>query len=71
MPRCIETEEQKQQYKFIIQCLADGDTYIDIANNTGLDYRYVRNKTEYLLRRYGVRTNAHLVAKAFRKGVIQ
>ena len=70
MPRCIETEEQKQQYKFIIQCLAEGDTYVDIGQKIGLSTHSAKHKISYMLKRYNARNKAHLVSMAFRKGVI-
>ena len=66
-----ETDDQKQQYKFIIQSLSEGDTYFDIADNTGEEPRFIRKQIDYLLRRYKARTKEHLIAMAFRKGVIE
>ena len=70
MPIEIDPEAQKQQYKFILQCLADGDTYVDIGQKIGLSAYSAKHKIRYMLRRYNARNKTHLVSMAFRKGVI-
>lgn len=71
MPRQIPPEYKKLQYKFILQCLADGDTNTDIAKKIGLSAASAKHKIGYMLRRYNARSRGHLVAKAMRKGIIE
>ena len=67
----VEPEHKKEQYKFIIQCLSEGDTYVDIGKKIGLRCWSVKHKIGYMLRRYNARNRAHLVGMAFRKRVIK
>lgn len=67
----ISIEDTIEQHKAIIQYLSDGLDASEIAKNMKLSKYLIRLKIGYLIRRYNVKSRTHLVAMAFREGIIE
>ena len=67
----ISIEDTIEQHKAIIQYLSDGLDASEIAKKMKLSKYLIRLKIGYLIRRYNAKSRTHLVAMAFRKGIIE
>jgi DNA-binding NarL/FixJ family response regulator len=55
----------------ILQLLADGNRYLDIARSTGRSEQVIKNKMHRLLQDLGSDNSRHAIAQAFRAGLLR
>jgi DNA-binding NarL/FixJ family response regulator len=67
----ISIDETIEHHKAIIKYLSDGLDSAEIAKKMKLSKYLIRLKIGYLIRRYNAKSRTHLVAMAFRKGIIE
>jgi DNA-binding NarL/FixJ family response regulator len=55
----------------ILQLLADGDKYSDIALAIGTSEQQIKNRVHLLLQELGADNSRHAIAQAFRAGLLR